>query len=63
MLCLPMLPLSVSFVVHGRTQGWACDSYTSGIWLTENEFHFWKMPNSFSEAALEEMDLLSSPKQ
>lgn len=38
MLCLPMLPLSVSFVVQGRAQGWVNDSYTSGTWLTENDF-------------------------
>lgn len=63
MLCLPMLALNLSFMVHGRVQGWVCDSGTSGIRVTENEFHFWKMPISFSEAALEEMNLLSSPNQ
>lgn len=63
MLCVPMLPLSGSFVVPGRVQGWVCDSNTSGIWLTDNEFRFWKTPISFNEVALEEMNLLSSPKQ
>lgn len=62
-LCLPTLPLSDSFLVHGRVQGGVCDSYASGIRLTENEFHFWTMPINFSEAALEEINLLSSPKQ
>lgn len=50
-------------MVHGRVQGWVCDSHTSGTQLTEKEFHFWKMSISFSDAVLEEMSLVSSPKQ